>query len=99
MLAAVAAAYAALLLLYSLALKHIVIVDVLTIAAGFVLRAIAGAVAVNVPIGPWLLVCTTLLALFLALSKRRHELVLLGREAPGSSARSSKNTARTCSIR
>jgi 4-hydroxybenzoate polyprenyltransferase len=77
-LAAVAAAYAALLLLYSFALKHVVIIDVLVIAAGFVLRAVAGAVAVEVPIRPWLLVCTTLLALFLALSKRRHELVLLG---------------------
>jgi 4-hydroxybenzoate polyprenyltransferase len=73
----VAASYVALLLLYSTFLKHIVIVDVLTIAAGFVLRAVAGAVAVDVPISQWLLVCTTLLALFLALSKRRHELTLL----------------------
>jgi 4-hydroxybenzoate polyprenyltransferase len=73
----VSATYVAAQLLYSLALKHVVIVDVLMIAAGFVLRAVAGAVAVNVPIGHWLLVCTTLLALFLALSKRRHELVLL----------------------
>ena len=71
-------AYLVLLLLYSTALKHIVIIDVLTIAAGFVLRAVAGAVAVDVPIGPWLPVCTTLLALFLVLSKRRHELILLG---------------------
>ena len=76
-----AAAYLVLLLLYSTALKHIVIIDVLTIAAGFVLRAVAGAVAVNVPIGPWLPVCTTLLALFLVLSKRRHELLLLGEGA------------------
>ena len=75
--ALVAAAYLAAMLLYSLALKHVVIVDVLMIAAGFVLRAVGGAVAVNVPIGQWLLVCTTLLALFLALSKRRHELVVL----------------------
>jgi len=81
MLAAVAAAYVGLLLIYSIALKHIVILDVLVIAAGFVLRAIAGAVAVDVPIRPWLLICTTLLALFLALSKRRHELVLLGEGA------------------
>ena len=77
-LAAVAAGYVLLLLLYSVMLKHVVIIDVLTIAAGFVLRAIAGALAVNVPIGAWLLSCTTLLALFLALSKRRHELMLLG---------------------
>jgi 4-hydroxybenzoate polyprenyltransferase len=73
----VAATYLASLLLYSVALKHVVIVDVLMIAGGFVLRAVGGAVAVNVPIGHWLLVCTTLLALFLALSKRRHELLLL----------------------
>jgi 4-hydroxybenzoate polyprenyltransferase len=76
-LALVAAAYILLLLAYSFVLKHVVIVDVLTIAAGFVLRAVAGAVAVSVPISHWLLVCTTLLALFLALSKRRHELTLL----------------------
>ena len=73
----VAATYLGSLLLYSLALKHVVILDVLMIAGGFVLRAVGGAVVVNVPIGHWLLVCTTLLALFLALSKRRHELVLL----------------------
>ena len=76
-----AAAYLGLLLLYSAWLKHIVIIDVLTIAAGFVIRAVAGAIAVSVPIGPWLPVCTTLLALFLILSKRRHELVLLGEGA------------------
>ena len=74
----VACGFAVLLIVYSALLKHLVIIDVLTISAGFVLRAIAGAVAVDVPIGHWLLVCTTLLALFLALSKRRHELVLLG---------------------
>jgi 4-hydroxybenzoate polyprenyltransferase len=73
----VAAAYLALLTLYSGSLKHVVIVDVLTIAFGFVLRAAAGAVAIDVPISHWLLVCTILLALFLALSKRRHELTLL----------------------
>ena len=79
--ASVAAAYLAVQILYSFGLKHVVIVDVLMIAAGFVLRAIAGAVAVDVPIGHWLLVCTTLLALFLALSKRRHELTLLAEGA------------------
>ena len=76
-LGVVAAAYMTLLLMYSVFLKHIVIVDVLTIAAGFVLRAVAGALAVTVPISHWLLVCTTLLALFLVLSKRRHELTVL----------------------
>jgi 4-hydroxybenzoate polyprenyltransferase len=77
----VATVYGVLLAAYSGPLKHIVIIDVLTIAAGFVLRAVAGAVAIPVPISHWLLVCTTLLALFLALSKRRHELVLLADEA------------------
>jgi len=77
----VALAYLILQTLYSGPLKHIVILDVLTIAVGFVLRAAAGAVAVEVPISHWLLVVTTLLALFLALSKRRHELVLLADRA------------------
>jgi 4-hydroxybenzoate polyprenyltransferase len=75
--AVVAITYVALLTLYSGVLKHIVVIDVLTIAIGFVLRAVAGAVAVNVEISHWLLVCTILLALFMALAKRRHELVLL----------------------
>ena len=73
----VATAYLALLALYSGPLKHIVIIDVLTIAIGFVLRAVAGAVAVDVEISHWLLVCTILLALFIALAKRRQELTLL----------------------
>jgi 4-hydroxybenzoate polyprenyltransferase len=73
----VVSAYLALLAAYSAALKHVVIIDVLTISAGFVLRAVAGAVVIGVSISQWLLVCTTLLALFIALSKRRHELVLL----------------------
>jgi 4-hydroxybenzoate polyprenyltransferase len=59
---------------YSLGLKSVVLVDVLAIAALFVVRAAAGAVAVDVRISPWLLVCTFLLALFLALAKRRAEL-------------------------
>ncbi len=73
----VALAYLSLLTLYSSALKHHAILDVLTIAAGFVLRAVAGAVVIHVAISHWLLVLTLLLALFLALSKRRAEMVTL----------------------
>jgi 4-hydroxybenzoate polyprenyltransferase len=80
---AVAAAYLFLLVLYSGPLKHIVIIDVLTIAIGFVLRVAAGVVAIGVPISQWLLICTILLALFLGLSKRRHEIVLLADGAIG----------------
>lgn len=70
--------YAASSLAYSYVLKHLVIVDVLTIAVGFVLRAAAGALVIGVPVSPWLYLCTILGALFLAITKRRHELVLLG---------------------
>jgi len=73
--------YFSLFLTYSLMMKNIVIVDVLTIAAGFVIRAISGAIAINVVFSPWLVICTFLLALFLALGKRRHELFLLGDNA------------------
>lgn len=69
--------YILLFLSYSLVLKNIVILDVLLIAVGFVLRAIAGAVVIEVRISAWLLVCTILLALFLGLCKRRDELVKL----------------------
>ena len=77
----VALGYGALLTAYSVWLKHIVILDVLTVAAGFVLRAVAGAVAVDVEISGWLLICTILIALFLALGKRRHEYRSLSRDA------------------
>jgi 4-hydroxybenzoate polyprenyltransferase len=66
---------------YSLLLKHVVIIDVLAVAVGFVLRAIAGAEVIGVPISSWLLICTILLALFLSLGKRRHELLLLENNA------------------
>jgi len=75
--ALVAFLYFLLTLAYSLLLKHHVILDVLSIAIGFVLRAVAGALAIEVRFSDWLLVCTILLALFLALAKRRHELVSL----------------------
>ncbi len=80
---ATACAYLGLLWAYSAYLKHVVILDVLTISAGFTLRAAAGGAAIAVPVSHWLLVCTCLLALFLALSKRRHELVLLADQATG----------------
>ncbi|MBB6020602.1 4-hydroxybenzoate polyprenyltransferase [Paenibacillus sp. JGP012] len=62
---------------YSFVLKHLVILDMMTIAAGFVLRAIAGGVLIRVPFTPWFLICTMLLSLFLAIGKRRNELTLL----------------------
>ncbi|NCO42786.1 MAG: decaprenyl-phosphate phosphoribosyltransferase [Armatimonadetes bacterium CG_4_10_14_3_um_filter_66_18] len=68
---------------YSLWLKHLVIVDVLVIALGFVLRVTAGCLAVPVQISPWIILCTLLLSLFLGLCKRRHELILMD-EASGS---------------
>ena len=78
------AAFVALQLGYSLGLKHVVLLDVMAIGALFVIRAAAGADAVEVRISPWLLLCTALLALFLGLVKRRGELVLVGgEETPG----------------
>jgi 4-hydroxybenzoate polyprenyltransferase len=78
------ASFVALQAAYSLGLKHVVLIDVMAIGGLFVLRAAAGAEAVDVRISPWLLLCTALLALFLALAKRRGELVLVGAEAtPG----------------
>lgn len=71
------AVYFALNVAYSMKLKHVVIIDILVIASGFVLRAIGGGLVIDVPFTPWFLICTLLLALFLAISKRRHELILL----------------------
>jgi 4-hydroxybenzoate polyprenyltransferase len=62
---------------YSIGLKHVVIVDTLVIAAGFVLRALAGVVVLDIPFSHWFLLCTSLLALFLTFGKRRHELIAL----------------------
>jgi len=75
------AAYLLLMTLYSVRLKHVVLLDVFIIASGFVLRILAGVVVIPVKISPWLYLVTILLSLFLALSKRRHELVLLQEEA------------------
>jgi 4-hydroxybenzoate polyprenyltransferase len=69
--------YLLLMVLYSVRLKHVVLLDVFVIASGFVLRILAGTVVVPVSISPWLYLVTILLSLFLALNKRRHELVLL----------------------
>ncbi len=66
---------------YSVRLKHVVILDVFIVAAGFFLRVIAGGLVIDVYISPWLLICTFLLALFLALGKRRHEIVILDKGA------------------
>ncbi len=71
---AAAVTYLFLQVAYSFLLKHVVILDVFTIAAGFVLRVIAGAVVIEVEISSWLIICTILLSLFLGFSKRRHEL-------------------------
>jgi 4-hydroxybenzoate polyprenyltransferase len=73
--------YVILLSAYSAGLKHVVIIDALVVALGFVLRAAAGALAIGVAISGWLLICTVLLALFLALGKRRHEVLTLEADA------------------
>ena len=74
-------AYMVLLSLYSFGLKKVLILDGIIIATGFCLRAVAGAVALEVTISPWLIICTFALCLFLAFSKRRSEIALLGRDA------------------
>ena len=79
--AGMAAAYLVLNLAYSFKLKEVVIIDVLGLSLSFVIRAVAGAIAISVDFSPWLLMCTILLALFLALAKRRHELVSLSTAA------------------
>ncbi len=82
-LGAVTLGYLGLQMLYQAALKRMVLLDVFAIAGGFVLRAVAGAEAIQVEISPWLLICTLLLALFLGLAKRRGELELLAEDSVG----------------
>jgi len=81
--AVAAAAYLSLFVVYTRSLKHVVVLDVMTIAIGFVLRAVAGGLVINVHISNWLLVCTMLGALFLGFAKRRHEITLLAEGAKG----------------
>jgi 4-hydroxybenzoate polyprenyltransferase len=80
---AAAAAYLALFVVYTRSLKHVVVLDVMTIAIGFVLRAVAGGLVIHVHVSNWLLVCTMLGALFLGFAKRRHEITLLADGARG----------------
>lgn len=75
---AAAGGFVALQVAYSRALKHVLFVDVMAIATGFVLRAAAGGLAIEVPVSSWLLLCTGLLAVFLGFTKRRGEAVALG---------------------
>ena len=77
----ISASYLMLMLFYSFYLKNFIIVDVLVISIGFVIRAVAGCLAISVFISPWLIICAFLLALFLALNKRRNELTSLGKKA------------------
>lgn len=79
--------YLTLNVLYSLGLKRLVILDVMTIALGFVLRVEAGALAIAVEVSNWLLLCTTFVALFLGFAKRRHELALQPESGAGGSTR------------
>ena len=73
----VCAGYVALQLAYTIKLKHIIILDVICVASGFVLRVVAGVVAIGVLLSPWLVLCTFLLTMFIATTKRRQEIVLL----------------------
>jgi 4-hydroxybenzoate polyprenyltransferase len=79
--AAMVVIYLALIAAYSLGLKQFVILDVMILSVGFVLRVLAGGAAAQVEVSNWLLLCTIFVSLFLAFSKRRHELVLLGEDA------------------
>ena len=73
--------YLAVQIAYSIFLKEVIILDIFSIATGFFLRVVAGAMAIDVPISSWLLICTIFISLFLGLGKRRHEFLLLGEDA------------------
>jgi 4-hydroxybenzoate polyprenyltransferase len=77
------AIYLALMTAYSVILKRVMLVDVIVVALGFVVRAVAGALVLQVEFSNWLVVCTLFLALFLSLGKRRHEIELMDKEAAG----------------
>jgi 4-hydroxybenzoate polyprenyltransferase len=79
----VLAIYLTVQLLYNYRLKEIVILDIFCVSSGFFLRVTSGAVAIDVSISHWLIICTVLISIFLALAKRRHELVLLGNTEAG----------------
>ena len=79
--AVTALGYLAVQIAYSILLKEVIIMDIFSIAAGFFLRVVAGAMAIGVPISSWLLICTIFISLFLGLGKRRHEFLLLGEDA------------------
>lgn len=79
--ALVALSYFVLMVIYTFFLRNIVILDIFSIAAGFVLRAVAGVVVISVELSPWLVICTILLSLLIAIGKRRHELTTLSGKA------------------
>ena len=80
--AAIVALYAATTLAYSIRLKHVAVIDLVTVASGFVLRAIAGGLAVDVPLRKWFLLCTTFGSLFIVTGKRYAEIREMGEHAP-----------------
>ncbi len=88
-LAAITAIYLVQNIAYSVGLKRIAFVDVLLIASGFLLRVLAGAVAIDVPASEWLLLCTGLLAVFFGFGKRAHELAWAARSGTTTATRAS----------
>jgi 4-hydroxybenzoate polyprenyltransferase len=82
-------------LLYSLALKRVAVLDVILVAFGFVLRAMAGAAAIGVPTSPWLVLCTFTLCLYIALSKRRGEIEQLGEDVSAQARATNRSYDRT----